>query len=466
MATILDNSAPPDSAPQDGATRRTAPPLSLRRRINRVLPRSLLGRSVMILVTPLILLQVVATWVFYDSFWDKITRRLAGAVAGDIAAVVDLMEGVPPGSDLQPLFDMAERTMDIVFEWQPGAHLPTDTVVRRETLVDLKLAEELGRRVGRPYAIDSRSIEKFIEIHVQLQDGVVIATVPRLRLFSSTTYVFILWMVGTSVGLFAVAILFMRKQIRPIRRLAAAADAFGKGRPVEDYAPKGAAEVHLAGAAFLRMRDRIRRQMAQRTEMLAGVSHDLRTPLTRMRLELAMSPQTELTAELKADIDEMEKMLDGYLAFARGEGQEQPQRIDLGPLLRDAIGNAERTGATIEATVPDELVAWVRPDAFRRCVTNLLDNARLHGTRVALSVRQFKERLEIAIDDDGPGIAPEHREAVFRPFYRLDSSRNLQTGGVGLGLTIARDVMRSHGGDLTLDRSPLGGLRALIRLPL
>ena len=162
MATILDNSAPPNGAPQDGATRRTAPPLSLRRRINRVLPRSLLGRSVMILVTPLILLQVVATWVFYDSFWDKITRRLAGAVAGDIAAVVDLMEGVPPGSDLQPLFDMAERTMDIVFEWQPGAHLPTDTVVRRETLVDLKLAEELGRRVGRPYASDSRSIEKFI----------------------------------------------------------------------------------------------------------------------------------------------------------------------------------------------------------------------------------------------------------------------------------------------------------------
>jgi len=438
----------------------------LRRRINRVLPRSLLGRSVMILVTPLILLQVVATWVFYDSFWDKVTRRLTNAVAGDVAAIVELMEGLPADSDFGPLFAMAERTMDIAFEWQPGGTLPTDTVVRRETLVDVKLADALAGQVGRPFAIDSRSIEKFVEIHVQLTDGVVIATVPRLRLFSSTTYVFILWMVGTSVGLFAVAILFMRKQVRPIRRLAAAADAFGKGRTVDDYAPKGAAEVHLAGAAFLRMRDRIRRQMAQRTEMLAGVSHDLRTPLTRMRLELAMSPDTEITRELKADIDEMEKMLDGYLAFARGEGQEQPQQVDLGPLLREAIGNAERAGGTIEATIPDGLVTWVRPDAFRRCVTNLLNNARRHAGRVAVTARHFKERVEVVIDDDGPGIAPEHREAVFRPFFRLDSSRNPETGGVGLGLTIARDVMRSHGGDLTLDRSPLGGLRALIRLPL
>ncbi|MEX0810481.1 MAG: ATP-binding protein [Dongiaceae bacterium] len=436
------------------------------KRINRLLPRSLLGRAVMILVTPLILLQVVATWVFYDSFWDKITRRLASAVAGDVAAIVELMVASPPGSNFQPLFDMAERTMDIRFEWRPGITLPSDPVVTRETLVDIKLARALASIVGRPFAIDSRSIEKLVEIHVQLPDGVVIATVPRLRLFSSTTYVFILWMVGTSVGLFAVAILFMRKQIRPIRRLAAAADAFGKGRPVEDYAPKGAAEVHLAGTAFLRMRDRIRRQMAQRTEMLAGVSHDLRTPLTRMRLELAMMPPHESAEELKADIDEMEKMLEGYLAFARGEGTEQAQQVDLAPLLREAIGNAERAGASIEATVPDGLVTWVRPDAFRRCVSNLLSNARLHGGKVAVTARRFKERVEIAIDDDGPGIPPEHREAVFRPFYRLDSSRNPETGGVGLGLTIARDVMRSHGGDLVLEKAPLGGLRALIRLPL
>jgi len=421
---------------------------------------------VLILVTPLILLQVVATWVFYDSFWDKITRRLTAAVAGDIAAVVMLMDEAPDGDDHAALFGLAARTMDITFEWQPGATLPTDTVVRRETLVDVKLAAALARVVGRPFAIDSRSIEKFVEIHVQLTDGVVIATVPRLRLFSSTTYVFILWMVGTSVALFAVAILFMRKQVRPIRRLAAAADAFGKGRPVEDYAPKGAAEVHLAGTAFLRMRERIRRQMAQRTEMLAGVSHDLRTPLTRMRLELAMMPAGETAEELKADIDEMEKMLDGYLAFARGEGQEQPQQVDLAPLLRDAVGNATRAGGTVTAEIPDDLVTWVRPDAFRRCVTNLLDNARLHGTRVEMTARRLKERIEIAIDDDGPGIPPEHREDVFRPFFRLDSSRNSQTGGVGLGLALARAVMRSHGGDLTLDRSPLGGLRALIRLPL
>ncbi|MEX2201330.1 MAG: ATP-binding protein [Dongiaceae bacterium] len=445
---------------------RPAQERTLGQKINRLLPRSLLGRAVMILVTPLILLQVVATWVFYDSFWNKITSRLTSGVAGDVAAIVELMVASPPGADFQPLFDMAFRTMEIEFEWRPGNTLPSDPVVTRETLVDIKLAGALAKTVGRPFAIDSRSIEKLVEIHVQLSDGVVIATVPRLRLFSSTTYVFILWMVGTSVALFAVAILFMRKQIRPIRRLAAAADAFGKGRPVEDYAPKGAAEVHLAGTAFLRMRDRIRRQMAQRTEMLAGVSHDLRTPLTRMRLELAMMPAHESTAELKSDIDEMEKMLEGYLAFARGEGTEQAQQVDLAPLLREAIVNAERAGAQISSTVPDGLVTWVRPDAFRRCVSNLLSNARRHSGHVAVTARRMKERIEIAIDDDGPGIAAEYREAVFRPFYRIDSSRNSDTGGVGLGLTIARDVMRSHGGDLLLESAPLGGLRALIRLPL
>ena len=333
-------------------------------------------------------------------------------------------------------------------------------------MLDRQLERALVDRVRRPFHVDSRSLRREVVVWVEIPEGVLEVTVPRERLFSSTTYIFLGWMMGSSLILFALAGLFMRNQIRPIRRLAAAADAFGKGRDAGEISVTGATEVRLAARAFKAMQSRIMRQIQQRTEMLAGVSHDLRTPLTRMRLELAMMPENETTAELKADIDEMEKMLEGYLAFARGEGTEQAQQVDLAPLLREAIGNAERAGAQISSTVPDGLVTWVRPDAFRRCVSNLLSNARRHAGHVAVTARRLKERIEIAIDDDGPGIAAEYREAVFRPFYRIDSSRNPDTGGVGLGLTIARDVMRSHGGDLLLESAPLGGLRALIRLPL
>jgi two-component system osmolarity sensor histidine kinase EnvZ len=289
---------------------------------------------------------------------------------------------------------------------------------------------------------------------------------PRRRLFSSTTYVFILWMIGTSLALFAVATLFMRSQVRPMRRLATAAEAFGKGRNVPDFKLEGADEVRQAGAAFNLMRERIQRQITQRTEMLAGVSHDLRTPLTRMKLELAMLPDSSELAELKADVAEMEKMVEGYLAFARGEGTEQPEPADLGQLLREAVATAAREGTAIELRAEGPMPVNIRPDAFRRCLANLIANAKRYAKRIVIEADYVGSAIEIAVDDDGPGIPAGMREEVFKPFFRLDTSRNPETGGIGLGLTIARDVMRSHGGELTLGASPLGGLRALLRLPV
>ncbi|MEX2009649.1 MAG: ATP-binding protein, partial [Dongiaceae bacterium] len=253
---------------------------------------------------------------------------------------------------------------------------------------------------------------------------------------------------------------------RPIRRLAAAADDFGKGRAVPDFKLEGATEVRQAAAAFNLMRNRIRRQIAQRTDMLAGVSHDLRTPLTRMKLQLAMLGDGPEVADLHADVAEMEKMLGGYLAFARGEGAEQPVPTDLGLLLRDLVAGALRDGATIELEAEPGLVVPLRPDAFRRCLTNLIGNARRHARTVAIRATRRGAAIEVTVDDDGPGIPPDQREEVFRPFYRLDLSRNPETGGVGLGLTIARDVIRGHGGELVLTDSPLGGLRARLRLPV
>jgi two-component system, OmpR family, osmolarity sensor histidine kinase EnvZ len=258
----------------------------------------------------------------------------------------------------------------------------------------------------------------------------------------------------------------MRNQVKPIRRLAHAAESFGKGQEVRDFKPEGATEVRQAAAAFISMRDRIKRQIQQRTEMLAGVSHDLRTPLTRMKLQLEMLPEVPEASYLQADVAEMEHMVEGYLAFARGEGQEKPAPTDLGNLLRDVVGHMTRDGRKVDLHVEQDLTLPLRRESMRRCLSNLLANAKRHGQHVAVRAGRRKNLVEVTIDDDGPGIPPERYEDVFKPFFRLEQSRNPATGGIGLGLTIARDVARSHGGDVALEPAPGGGLRARIWLPV
>jgi two-component system osmolarity sensor histidine kinase EnvZ len=294
----------------------------------RLLPRTLLGRSIIIIVTPIVLLQAISAWVFYTSHWNTVTQRLAQSVAGDVASVIRLLpEPVDPRRS-QEVFAIAHDMMDIKLSFKPGDILPNDPTISRQNVVDVALAQALRSTVQRPFLIDSRSIRNFVEIHVQLPDGVLRAVVRRRRLFTSTTYIFLLWMIGTSLALLAFATVFMRRQVRPIKRLAQAADDFGRGRDVLDFTPSGATEVELAGHAFNLMRDRIRRQISQRTEMLAGVSHDLRTPLTRMKLQLALMGEAAEVADLKKDVEEMERMVEGYLAFARGEGTERAVDTD------------------------------------------------------------------------------------------------------------------------------------------
>lgn len=433
--------------------------------VKRFLPRSLFGRSLMIIVTPMILVQVISTYVFYDRHWDLITRRLSGAVAGELAFVVELLAEEPSIEGDEPIFEMSRRHFWAELAYRPGDILPNEIIVPRG-LLEEKLTRELKQRVKFPHRLDARSIERHVRISVQLPNGVLDFTTTRDRLFSSTTYVFIMWMVGSSLILFAVAVVFMRNQIRPIRRLAAAADSFGKGSDAPGFKPEGAVEVRLAASAFIRMRDRIQRQVSQRTEMLAGVSHDLRTPLTRMRLQLAMMPGGEDAEALRQDIAEMEQMLEGYLAFARGEGTEQAQPIDLDRLLREVTSDARRGGQRIVLRAEEPMTVVLRPNAFKRALTNLVQNACRYGKSVEVSARQLEGQVEITIDDDGPGIPPEKRAEVFKPFFRLEGSRNPMTGGVGLGLTIARDIVLGHGGELILGDAPQGGLRATVLIPV
>jgi len=438
--------------------------------LKRILPRTLLGRSLLIIVSPLVLLQVISTWVFFDRHYDTTTKRLAQSLAGDVAAVVQMLVREPGTVDRLQIFRLAGMTMHLNLSFAEGGRLPVITTrgslnIFTNTL-DRKLTNAMDAFVGRPFLIDTRSLDENVEILVQLADGVLRVLVPRERLFSPTTYIFIMWMVGSSIVLFGVAVIFMRNQVRPIRRLAQAADSFGKGRDVAEFKPEGAAEVRQAATAFLRMRDRIRRQIDQRTEFLAGVSHDLRTPLTRMKLQLALLNDVAEAQSLGSDIAEMERMVEGYLAFARGEGTEQPQSTDIAALLRDVVAQMRRDGLVIDLHVEEAMTLPLRREAMRRCLTNLIGNAGRHGEHVSVRAGRRRRAVEITIDDDGPGIPEDRREDVFRPFVRLEQSRNPATGGVGLGLSIARDVVHNHGGDLTLEDAPDGGLRARIWLPV
>ena len=330
--------------------------------------------------------------------------------------------------------------------------------------MDDDLATSLRDRIGMTFVADWLSDSRNVLIRVQLPEGVLHVSAPRKRLYAGTIYIFVLWIVGMAMVLFGIAALFMRNQVRAIRRLASAAEAFGMGRDIGPIRPEGATEVRQAATAFNRMQERVRRFLVQRTEMLAGVSHDLRTPLTRLRLALAMLPARddlrEDVAEMTADVEEMERMVSGYLAFARGEGTEQAEPVNLSAVLEEVAAGARRSGAEVAVDAPPALTLSLRADAVRRAITNLVDNARRHAHRVALAAMPQGRMVFVTVDDDGPGIPPERRESVFRPF-ESDS-----TGGTGLGLTIARDIVRAHGGEIVLEDSPLGGLRARIRLPV
>ena len=432
--------------------------------IKRVLPRTMFGRSLLIVVVPLVLLQAIATWIFYDRHWAAVSWRLSAGVAADIALLIETMQGAGSETTAVRSLERAAALTDLDVKVTPGERLSARPASGR-TLLEDQLTQAMRGRVNLPFDIETPGDPYAIRINIQLPRAVLSVNVPRDRLYSSTTYIFVMWMVGSSLVLLAVATIFLRNQVKSLRRLAAAAEGFGKGRPVPFFKIEGAVEVRQAAIAFMKMRDRIQRQVRQRTQMLAGVSHDLRTPLTRMKLALELLRDDPAVAELKSDVAEMERMVHGYLDFARGEGTEAPVETDISLLLEDIAAAMRREGTPLSVAAPSEYVMLVRPNALRRCLGNLIDNARRHGSHVRLTGVAVGDGIDILVDDDGPGIRPADRDRAFRAFIRLDPSRNPSTGGVGLGLTIARDVARSHGGDVTLETSPQGGLRARVHLP-
>jgi two-component system osmolarity sensor histidine kinase EnvZ len=432
--------------------------------VKRFFPRSLLGRSLLMILLPLVLLQAVALQIYYGSHLDLVSRRLSGSVTSEIAYTLDLMHEFPDPADRAWILADANQRFELAISINPGAILPHTKSVNILGPMDDDLTAALKETFTVPFTTDWVSEPHSVLIKLQMPDGVLTVVAPRKRLYTGTIFLFVGWVVGTALFVFGIAAMFMRNQVRAIRRLAAVADAFGRGRDIGMIRPEGATEVRQAATAFNRMQERIRRFLLQRTEMLAGVSHDLRTPLTRLKLALAMLPAREETsqdvAEMQADVEEMDRMIGGYLAFARGEGAEQAEPVNLSSMLEEVVASARRAGADVSLDAPPALTLSLRVDAVRRAITNLVDNARRHARHVALAATPQGRAVTVTVDDDGPGISPERRESVFRPF---ESS---EAGGTGLGLTIARDIVRAHGGEIVLEESPLGGLRARIRLPV
>lgn len=436
-----------------------------------LLPRTLFGRSLLIIALPVLLLQMIVAFIFFDRHWDSMSERLVAALSGEVAMVTEQVRNAASPEDAARILRYAERNMGLQVRIRPldSKTLKSQALFQKFYFITLnkKLKNSLQRRLNRPFAVRANEDSERFEIIVQLDNHRMLTFIaPEKRLTSATNYIFIVWLMGSAAILFSIAIVFMRNQIRPIRRLAIAAEKLGKGQDVPDFKPVGATEVRQAAEAFLQMKDRLKRQLEQRTAMLSGVSHDLRTPLTRMKLQLAMEKQSPGLADLQQDIEEMETMIEGYLAFAKGEGDEAVESTDLKPILERILAMAQRQDYKVEENITGPLYIRTRPRAMERAISNIVNNACKYAPNVWLTAYKQGDAIEIVVDDDGSGIPPGLREDVFRPFYRVEKSRNKKTGGTGLGLAIARDIVHTHGGEIFLEDSNRGGLRVVIRLPV
>ncbi len=440
---------------------------SFGRKIASYMPKGLYARSLLIVILPMLILQTVITFVFMERHWQVVTRQLSTALTQDIAAVIDLSKSYPQDENYETLTRIAQERMNIDVQFMPKGPLPPALPKPFFSIIDIALSNEIRRQIGKPFWLDTVGRSNLIEIRVQLDDAILRVVAYRSAAYASNSYIFLLWMLGTSLVLIIVANSFLRNQIKPILRLATAAEAFGKGRDTE-FRPRGAREVRQAGYAFVEMKRRIERTIEQRTAMLNGVSHDLRTILTRFKLSLALMGDLPDAEDMQKDVAEMQRMLEAYLAFARGDAGEVAAEVDMREFLEGLRADAERNGCEAEVVYSGEPKVTLRPDAFKRCLGNLIGNAQVHADKIRIEAQRDQRFLTVHIDDNGPGIPADLREDVFRPFFRLDESRNQDEGvtGTGLGLAIARDIARSHGGDISLGDSPLGGLRATVRLPV
>lgn len=433
--------------------------------LRRRMPTGLYTRSLLIVILPMLLLQTVVAAVFMERHWRMVTERLSEDTVSEIATIIEVIKAYPQDTNYDKITKIADDALDLTIAVDDDGQLPPPRPRPFFSILDDILADQISRQIHLPFWIDTVGDSRLVEIRIKLDKRVLRVFVRRNSTYASNTHIFLIWMVGTAFVLVLISILFLRGQIRPILALAGAAESFGKGQKTEGFSPRGADEVRRAGLAFIQMRERIERQLEQRTAMLAGISHDLRTVLTRFKLQLALAGNKPELSGMGQDVDDMQSMLEGYLAFAKGEAEEDVGRLKLSELLEKCAANFALHGKTLTYSIDGEDEIAVRPGAFTRLIDNLVSNAERYADTLRIEARHNAKWLTLTLDDDGPGIPANMREEVFKPFYRLDEARNLNASGTGLGLAISLDIARSHGGNIMLDDSPLGGLRAIVRLP-
>jgi two-component system osmolarity sensor histidine kinase EnvZ len=448
----------------------TAPPpqtgfyYRFNRFLERWMPAGLYKRSLIILILPMVLLQTIMAGIILERHWDNVSRVLARSLAREISLLVELNA---MGRSLPEIERLASEKLSLDFRIEQGGTLPAAAEPSMFALAAERLSRYLARETQRPFHVNTSGEGGRVEISIDAGKGLIYhIKVSEDRAYAASTDMLLMWMLASSLLLLGIAVIFLKKQIMPILDLAHAAQRFGMGQDAGDFRPRGATEVRQAGVAFLDMKDRLARHVEQRTAMLAGVSHDLRTILTRFKLELAFLGDGPKIKPLKEDVDEMQRMLEAYMAFVKGDGGEVSSETDVAALVASVAASLDRKGKSIEVRGLEKVVARVKPNAFRRLISNLIGNAVRYAERVKVETRNGDGFLEIAVDDNGPGIPAEFREDAFRPFVRLDHARNLDETGTGLGLAIARDIAHAHGGEIELGDSPMGGLRAMLRVPV
>ena len=431
--------------------------------IKKILPKRLFYRSLIIVATPMILLQIIITIVFFDSLWIKANKGMTRSLVSEIHTLYDVYVG-PDMEQKQTIIDLYNKNFDFVISFKKNESFPKTLEERWYSPMDRSLRRELKSTFGTRYWFDTTTYKEVVELRIKYQNGFLQIFFPKHKIAPSSVRIFALWITLPGLLLIMIAIVFLKNQTRPIVNLAKAAEKFGKGEFIKEFRPSGAREIRQAAYEFDKMRKRITIHLNQRSEMLSGISHDLRTPLTRLKLQLALLKQQDLAKKMSDDIEEMERMLNEYLEFAKYQKNEETETVSLNNIIKDITKKYENK--KINFSIEENLEINVRPNSIKRCLVNLMDNGLSYGKKVEIFAKKTSNNIIIFVDDDGPGIPEKEYQNVIKPFYRIDKSRGQNKSGVGLGLSIANDIIRSHGGNISLNKSPLQGLRVKISLPL
>jgi len=431
--------------------------------IKKILPKGLFYRSLIIVAAPIIILQIIITIVFFDSLWIKANKGMTRSLVSEIHTLYDVYTN-PDLGQKQTIIDLYNKNFDFFISYQQEKLFKKNDNERWYSPMDRSLRRELKSAFGSDtYAFDTTTYKEQIALKIKYSDGFLKIYFPKKRIAPSSARIFALWITLPGLFLIMIAILFLKNQTKPIVNLAKAAERFGKGEFIKEFRPSGAKEIRQAAYEFDKMRKRITIHLNQRSEMLSGISHDLRTPLTRLKLQLALLKQQDLAKKMSDDIEEMERMLNEYLEFSRHQKNEETEKVNFNDVVSSIVSKYDNN--LINTTIEGNLSIDIRPNSIKRCLTNLIDNGLSYGKKVTISSRKTNDNILILIDDDGPGIPEKEYINVMKPFYRIDKSRGQNKAGVGLGLSIANDIIRAHGGSISLEKSPMMGLRVKVSLP-